>query len=403
MSIITHFKNKCISLAIVWLTKRNVLFVKLFQALSSNNFVSDETLQLFKSFTNSAKFYENEVDYELLDQVVDKYKIQLYSSKPINAGMISVVFKGRIDDTDVVVKMKRIDIYNRLHRGYKEFGYLYIAAYWLLWLFRQHEMLDTIASFVESEDYILTQCEFKDEIYAMQTMRKELEDYSEMGSITNIDKIVVPHVYNTNDETEYIVMEFLEGRSVFELEESEKLEYLGIAIVFTCFPLISTIQHTDLHPGNVVFVNVNGVKKIGIIDFGMFIVNTPKLQKALFNLTEFYIKKRDMSYKYYDHINQLLETSVDLTLLTDDQLNRLNFISKELISDMIEGRLTENNIRRIYKQMRAVAPKFDAKLDINLIKILLGNTMACATMFALTDDINLVGNIQQRVFKEIVS
>ena len=394
--------NRFLTYVFQRLTKHNVLFVKLFQALSSNNFVSKQTLEIFKSFTNSAQFYEHEVDYQLLDQVVEKYKIQLYDTKPINSGMISVVFKGRIEDKDVVVKMKRIDIYNRLQWGYKEFGYLYKFAFWVLWIFGKHELLDTIASFVESEDYILTQCEFKDEIYAMQTMRSELEEYAEIGTITNIDKIVVPMIYNVPEETEYIVMEFLDGRSVFELEDDEKLEYLEIAVVMTTFPLVSTIQHTDLHPGNVIFMNVNGVKKIGVIDFGMFVVNTPKIQNALFGLTELYVNKRDLTYNYMQHFSVVFEPEIDRKKIDELQYTQLNQLAKQMIHDVINGKLTENHIRRMFIKVQTVV-RCTTRVNIDMIKILLGNTMACATMFALTDDLDVVGKIQQRVFKEIVS
>lgn len=395
--------NKIVTYVFHRLTKHNVLFVKLFQALSSNNFVSKETLEIFKSFTNSAKFYENEVDYELLDKVVEKYKIQLYSTAPINAGMISIVFKGRMEDTDVIIKMKRIDIYNRLQWGYKEFGYFYKIAFWILWLFGKNDLLDTIASFVESEDYILTQCEFKDEIFAMRTMKKELDEYIEIGTITHIDKIVIPRVYNQLDETEYIVMDFLDGISCFEVSEQDKNEYIYIMGVFTTFPLISTVQHTDLHPGNMIFMNVNGVKKIGVIDFGMFVTNTKKIQSALLGLTDLYVKQRDASHNYYKYVNQFLEPMLDERLLTKEQLHTLNLNSIELITDMIEGRLTENNMRRIFKNMCSVVPEMNPKFDIELIKILLGNTMACATLFSLTQDIELVGSYQKRIFKEVVS
>lgn len=385
------------------LTKHNVLFVKLFQAFSSNNFVSKNTLEIFKSFTNSAKFYENEVDYELLDKVVDKYKIQLYSNKPINAGMISVVFKGRIDDTDVVVKMKRIDIYNRLQSGYKEFGNVYKFAFYILRLFGKHDLLNTIASFVESEDYILTQCEFKDEMYAMRTMREELEEYSEMGTITHIDKLVVPKVYNQPEETEYIVMEFLEGRSAFELEEDDKLDYLEIAVVITCFPIISTIQHTDLHPGNVIFMNVNGVKKVGIIDFGMFVVNTEKIQSALFSLSELCVNKRDLSHNYVQYFCVTFEPEIDWKTLNQTQYNELNGTSKQLIEDMIGGNLTESHVRLMFEKAKRVYSAHEIRINIDMVKMLLGITMVCATAFTLTKDINVIGKFQERTFKEIVS
>jgi len=341
------------------------------------------------------------VDYELLDKIVDKYKIQLYSNKPINAGMISVVFKGKIDVKEVVIKMKRIDIYNRLQRGYKEFGIFYKFAFWILWLFGKHDLLNTIASFVESEDYILTQCEFKDEIYATNKMREELKEFSEIGTITHIDKLVVPQVYNETEETEYIVMDFLDGRSVFELEENEKMEYLNIIMVMTAFPLISTIQHTDLHPGNVICMNVNGVRKVGIIDFGMFVVNTKRMQSALFHLAEMCINKRDLSHNYIQHFGNTCEPPIDWQNISREHYNALNEISKQLIEDMMTGNLTETHIRNMVNKVQLIVPHI--KVHIDMVKILLGNTMACASVSALTNDYSVLAEFEQRVVKEIVS
>jgi hypothetical protein len=148
---------------------------------------------------------------------------------------------------------------------------------------------------------------------------------------------------------------------------------------------------------------IDGIKKIGIIDFGMFIINTPKIQSALFGLTELYIKERDLTYNYVKHVNSCLEQTVDESQMTETQFQSINKTSKELITDMIEGRLTENNIRKCIKNMKSQIPNIPVILDINLIKILLGNTMACATLFSMTNDIVLVGEIQKRTFKEIIS
>jgi predicted unusual protein kinase regulating ubiquinone biosynthesis (AarF/ABC1/UbiB family) len=385
------------------LTKHNVLFVKLFQALSSNDYVSDSVLEIFKSFTNSAKFYENEVDYELLDRVVEKYNIQLYSNKPINAGMISVIFKGRIDDVDVVIKLKRIDIYARLQRGYREFGYLYKLIYNVLRLFGKHELLNTIASFVESEDYILTQCEFKDEIYAMETMKREFEEYSEIGTIKYIDRLVVPRVYNEPGETDYIVMEFLEGVSAFDVEENDKREYLHMLCLCLAFPLVSIIQHTDLHPGNLIFMNVNGVKKLGMIDFGMFVVNTPKIQSGLFHLSEMAINKRDLSHNYVKHFGVMYEPEIDCGKLDELQYNKLNQLARQMIDDLISGKLTEPHVREMFTKVQSALGNSLIRINIDAVKILLGNTMVCATIFSLTNDLEVISEVQQLVVKDIMS
>jgi predicted unusual protein kinase regulating ubiquinone biosynthesis (AarF/ABC1/UbiB family) len=183
----------------------------------------------------------------------------------------------------------------------------------------------------------------------------------------------------------------------------DKLEYMKIACVFTSFPLISTIQHTDLHPGNMIFMKVNGVLKLGIIDFGMFVVNTPAIQKALFSLTELFIHQRDDSSNYVKHFSVVYEPVLKWEQLAEPQYRRLNVLAKQMTDDMISGNLTESHIRNMFVKVKQVLPDIQMKINIDMVKILLGNTMVCATVFSLTNDIQLIGELQQRVFKEIIS
>ena len=98
----------------------NILYVKVFQAIALNNSLIDEKInnQLLK-FTDNAPWNYNDINFEELIEVTDKYDIILpdgYDS-PINSGMISLVFKAykRNTNTPLIIKMKRKDIDAKLN------------------------------------------------------------------------------------------------------------------------------------------------------------------------------------------------------------------------------------------------------------------------------------------------
>ena len=96
---------------------KNMLYVKIVQSISSNeNILNDELVEDLKDYTDKVPYSEAEVDRKLLEDIE---QIQLLGNKkliidgllPINSGMISLVFEGRIDDKHVVVKVLRKNIY----------------------------------------------------------------------------------------------------------------------------------------------------------------------------------------------------------------------------------------------------------------------------------------------------
>jgi hypothetical protein len=77
---------------LVFLTNHNILFVKLFQVLSTNELLSPGFLSYFKECTNNYSCYSSDVDHELLDEILKTHQLALCSSRPINAGMIALVY-----------------------------------------------------------------------------------------------------------------------------------------------------------------------------------------------------------------------------------------------------------------------------------------------------------------------
>ena len=157
--------DEYIRLVLLNLTQSNVLFIKLFQSLSANKSVSPHMLTLFRKNTNSSEYYQDDIDYKLIDQIREKYDIVIENLVPINSGMIAIVFKGNTrEGKELVIKIKRKDIAARLERGYKQFVFWYQVAKVITYPIQANDFLESIASFIESKDYIMTQCDFNNEI-----------------------------------------------------------------------------------------------------------------------------------------------------------------------------------------------------------------------------------------------
>ena len=97
----------------------NILYVKIFQAIASNNSLIDEKInnQLLR-FTDNAPWNYSDINVSDIIEVTNVYDIVLENGfeKPINAGMISLVFMAHKRESlePVIIKMKRNNIENKL-------------------------------------------------------------------------------------------------------------------------------------------------------------------------------------------------------------------------------------------------------------------------------------------------
>jgi predicted unusual protein kinase regulating ubiquinone biosynthesis (AarF/ABC1/UbiB family) len=386
------------------IVEHNILFVKIFQALSANKHVSDEALQLFRKYTNKSDFYERDIDYEMLTEACDKYNIVLESKEPINSGMIALVFKGVLDGGQVVaIKTHRKNVASRLKKGHKEFVFFYHLLKFVFSPFGYGEVFESISSFVDTQDYIMTQCHFKDEIYAMTEFKKELQDFVDLGTITHFDKITVPLVYNKPDDDKYMIMEFVTGKSIFDINVDEKqiVAEIILTIGISQLPLFN-INHTDLHPGNMMFTNDG---KLAIFDFGMFVKMRPIIKESFFEFMRIESTK-DTNKEYINTFKLWLEPIPDLSKYTKQQIDDVNKVCEYYIGKIFSGHLDERGINEFKKKADESLPGLltNSRLDIEIIKIILSNTMCNSTVYSLVDNAGpLQVKVKERLCKEIFS
>ena len=109
------------------LSKKNILYVKFFQAISLNNNIIDSEInnELIK-YTDYCPYENSDVDWNVLHELKQKFNYELVYGSPINSGMISLVYKT-IDLTNkktVIIKIKRCNIDEKLDNAIEKMKFI---------------------------------------------------------------------------------------------------------------------------------------------------------------------------------------------------------------------------------------------------------------------------------------
>ena len=267
------------------LTKINILYTKIIQWASdlrskTDNKTSENDISNFiRDFTNKVSYTNEDIDYESLNQLCDIAQnngdnLKLDTFTPINSGTIALVFKGSLNNKPIVVKLLRNNIKNKLTESINLFLFIFKVLQYFPYLWN----IDILSIFKLNMETLLNQVDFITEMNNIDMY------YNETNTI---EDLVIPKVYKYFTETnnKLIVMDFLEGKTVYELSEEEKIIYSKqLMNVWLQGCLQINISHGDMHPGNVLFMD----NKIGYIDFGIVLNLDIEQQNCILNFLKNY-------------------------------------------------------------------------------------------------------------------
>jgi predicted unusual protein kinase regulating ubiquinone biosynthesis (AarF/ABC1/UbiB family) len=302
------------------LSKINILFVKIFQAIAINNNIVNENINnTFIQFTDNAPYTEADINYDVLFNLANKFNLKIENNfLPINSGMISLVFKATKIDTNetLILKIKRNNIENTLKEAIDNLMFIvYLSSY-----FSIIQRYEIPVSIEKNINIIKSQTDFNQEIKNMDFMKK---------ICMRLDYIIIPKVYPevTEKYNNAIMMEFINGQKI---DEISKEDYYDFAIKLNKFVFITLLihgtTHGDLHGGNVLFIkdsnNTNNTNnsniKIGLIDFGILYQMSKSFNEILFDFcTEIFTKSpedvavRILTYGFFDPPDILNKITVD--------------------------------------------------------------------------------------------
>jgi predicted unusual protein kinase regulating ubiquinone biosynthesis (AarF/ABC1/UbiB family) len=365
---------KCIDNLTSRLSNQNILYVKIFQAFAlNNNMIDNETNNSLLKFTDNVPWTNKDIDFQTLIDLEEEYNIEILNDyKPINSGMISLVFKGikKIhnsgskdgENETVIIKMKRNNIENILNDGIQKL--LFCIKLLSLIPINNYQMLTVIHNNI---DLIKHQVNFNEEVENMIIMKTNCK---------NLKYIKIPTVQQdvTNKFSNIIMMEYIKGETLQTLAPNDYDKYSKQVIKFVLVTLLMNgLCHGDLHVGNILFIkDENDLKykyKIGILDFGI-IYEIDKLKNTFYyifaNMCSAPPKEiaqnlllsgiiepvdciKNLSQTHFDSIVNILTNFINNTIHVSkhfSQVNTLKSIS-ELNDYIVNNNLTVNgfNIR----------------------------------------------------------
>lgn len=244
------------------LSKENIFYLKLIQGLSSNLYnLNSELIDYFEKYTNNVEYCEEDIDSYLLDSISNmQNKKLIFDNKPINSGIISIIFKGYYEDKKVVIKLKRKNVLNKLIDSLDNIEF-FIK---FLEFFPKVKNLNLLNVFKENKDLLIEQTNFLNEINNMKSF---------YNRFNKIDYVIIPFVYEdyTLFNENIIVMDYIEGKHINKIMDDSIRDAYALMITKSVLRSImfDGLFHGDLHAGNILFMEEDNKLKIGIIDFGI--------------------------------------------------------------------------------------------------------------------------------------
>lgn len=249
----------------------NIIFIKLFQWLNSEKELFSKFQPSLKKYLDNVPYNEKSIDKITLNELL-KFsekkgdKLEIDSFTPFKSGSISLIFIGHLNKQKIIIKLLRKNIKDEIIASLNLFSMIQIIMYPFLYFLKlQHAINNFI---MKNKNILLNQIDLIQEKNNIKTFQK-IYKYSSI--------IIIPKVYEeyTNEFSNLIVMKYLEGKFMHQLEKEEIQQYYPLFYKYLFSFLEHEIIHGDIHLGNILFLKNNEKYQIGLIDFGIIF----KLQK----------------------------------------------------------------------------------------------------------------------------
>lgn len=282
--IIFHDYEQYIERITMKLASMNILYVKIFQAFALNQHLIDNRInQRLLKFTDQAPWTYDDIPFTELMSMVKQYNIELPDGyyNPINAGMISLVFKGYerdCPDKPVIIKVKRKHIQQTLEDAIDT---LLCIVDWLSMfpLFGCYQIAEVIR---KNAEIVRHQTNFLEEVDNMNRIRENCK---------HLKYVVIPQAKRviTENYPDIIVMNYIDGMKLGQISTDDYESFAKLVVKFGLVTsMIHGVTHGDLHGGNILFIrDMNDCKtphKIGVIDFGIIYEIHPKYKSMMFDI-----------------------------------------------------------------------------------------------------------------------
>ncbi len=329
------------------LEKLNSVYIKIFQSLALNeDLLYDDEKDYLINYCDNVPYSSDCIDYKLLSDLHETYKISVLSAIPINCGIVGLVFDGYdSSNTKVVVKMLKRNIINDLRDLFDDLLYIsYIC-----------KLIPYINSFnitklvLDNKELMLQQIDFMKEAYALERFAEKYKNNKEYR---------FPKVYKniTQRYNQLLVMENIKGltlKSLETMDDTVKEEFAYIYIKFGILGILNySAIHCDLHCGNVFFYinectnDYTPKYQMGVIDFGLTCFPNKLNQNAYYIFLTQVLINKDYSQLFtvlhnvieekerFNAMTQLTKEALKKEICDSIELCIHNEINPKLIADV---------------------------------------------------------------------
>jgi predicted unusual protein kinase regulating ubiquinone biosynthesis (AarF/ABC1/UbiB family) len=275
------------------MSQKNIFFTKIFQAFANNNnLVDKELFHYFITYTDNVNYNANEIDYNGLYDLINIARkngddLSIENDTPIKSGNIALVYNGKLNGKNVVIKYRRKYIIEKFKKSIDELELLVNISKKIPHI-RDLNINDL---FEENREIMTNQLNFLNEVKNINIFYEKFKD---------VESICIPTVYSyfTDENPCAIIMDKLEGNRIENILHEDKHEYSKILSRFNLKCVFyDAIYHADLHSGNVIFMKENSttepksILKIGIIDYGIIGTMTREEQNIFFNFFKILVSR----------------------------------------------------------------------------------------------------------------
>ena len=361
------------------MSEKNIFFTKIFQAFANNNNLVDKDLfHHFIAYTDSVKYNPNEVDYNGLYDLINIARkngdyLVIESEVPIKSGNIALVYNGKLNGKNVIIKYRRTNIIEKFNKSIDELELLVNISKKIPYL-RDLNINDL---FEENREIMTNQLNFLNEIKNINIFYEKFRD---------VQNICIPNVYSyfTEENPCAIIMDKFEGSRIENILHEDKHEYSKILSRFNLKCVFyDAIYHADLHSGNVIFMKENitrkdkndneilqTVLKIGIIDFGIIGTMTREEQDVFFTFFKILVSKNHIELSKF--ITESLSEKIDNSKPTISEghknilINQISTICNDVLSNDTKffGGEEIYEINKILKTQNLQFSKFFCRVEL---------------------------------------
>ena len=361
--LFTFDKNRLLIDFVETLSKDNIFYIKIFQGIGSNtNIFNEKQSEYLKKFLDKVPYKISELYDELneeLNKVGEKneeLKIDLDTLEIINSGIIGIVYKAKMNNKTIVIKVIKNNIRKKIYDALNEYEKIIkVLKYFSLFKFYY---IDDI--FYSNKELLLKQLDFMFEVENMKIFYENNK---------HTDYIEIPYVYEefTKNNNKIIVMDYLDGKKLNEIEEEDKDNYLEQLVNFSFKSILfNRTFHCDLHPGNIIFLD--NPKRLGIIDYGIIGEITKEEQENIYKFFNEIFKNKNYKEGSKILINNCSKVINDDTYVkyNQDTIEKLAELTNNLVNDKIN--LDVNFIYKVnkvlYKENLKLA-EFFCKIELS--------------------------------------